>query len=44
MRAADGFENTVHYSPSGEVGHWEPDPLNTDQQAWGPEWGQIDQN
>ena len=42
MRAADGFENTVHYSPSGEVGHWEPDPLNTDQQAWGPEWGQID--
>ena len=42
IRATDGFQNTVHYSPSGEIGRWEPDPLNTDQQAWGPEWGQID--
>ena len=40
-RLSDGFDNMVSYTPSATAGHWEPDPMNPDQQAWGPEWGHI---
>ena len=42
MRSSDGFNNVVPYTSQSSAGHWEADPLNPDQQAWGPEWGQID--
>ena len=41
MRATDGFSNIVPYMPQVGAGLWEPDPLNPDQQAWGPEWGHV---
>ena len=40
-RAGDGYDANVQYMPSGEAGHWEPDPLNPAQEAWGPVWGQV---
>lgn len=42
IRAGDGFDNVVHYMPQGGAGHWEPDPMNPEQEAWGPQWGQLD--
>ena len=41
-RESDGFDDTVAYMPQGGPGHWEPDPLNPTQEAWGPQWGEID--
>ena len=41
-RMNDGYMNMVEYMPSTEAGHWQPDPLNPSQTAWGPEWGQIE--
>ena len=41
LRADDGFDNIVNHIPSGEPGHWEPDPENPDQEAWGPLWGEL---
>ena len=41
QRASDGYANMVHYEPTDAPGRWQPDPLNPAQQAWGPEWGQI---
>ena len=40
-RTSDGFSNTVNYTPQSAVGHWEPDPLNPTQEAWGPQWGNL---
>ena len=40
-RENDGFDNMVPYMPTNEIGHWQADPLNPTQMAWGPEWGQI---
>lgn len=40
-RADDGFDQEVQYMPVDEIGRWTPDPLNPDQEAWGPEWGAI---
>lgn len=40
-RMNDGFNNMVAYSPSGQIGDWEPDLLNPGQVAWGPQWGQV---
>ena len=40
-RMNDGYMNMVNYMPTIEPGHWQPDPLNPSQVAWGPEWGQI---
>ncbi|MEM9250886.1 MAG: PEP-CTERM sorting domain-containing protein [Planctomycetota bacterium] len=40
-RADDGYDTFVRYLPSGEVGGWEPDPVNPDQEAWGPAWGSV---
>lgn len=41
-RANDGYMNMVSYMPTNQVGHWQPDILNPNQMAWGPEWGQIE--
>lgn len=40
-RDTDGYMNIVPYTPTNVVGHWQPDPLNPGQAAWGPEWGEI---
>lgn len=40
-RASDGFDQMVAYMPIADIGHWQPDPLNPGQEAWGPEWGKI---
>lgn len=40
-RADDGYDAISQYMPSGDIGHWEPDPLNDGQEAWGPEWGNV---
>jgi len=40
-RQGDGFDAVVQYVPTGEPGHWEPDPLNPGQEAWGPGWGEM---
>ncbi len=40
-RSNDGYNNTVPYQPNPAVGHWQPDPINPSQQAWGPDWGQV---
>jgi membrane-associated phospholipid phosphatase len=41
LRAGDGFDNVVQYMPTMLPGHWQPDPVNPDQEAWGPEWGGL---
>jgi hypothetical protein len=41
QRAGDGFDRQVQYDPIGGVGHWTEDPLNPNQEAWGPEWGRM---
>lgn len=41
-RAGDGYDSYVQYESTYEVGHWQPDPLNPDQEAWGPAWGEVD--
>ena len=41
-RNGDGFMEMVPYAPTNQPGHWQPDPLNPDQEAWGPEWGNLD--
>lgn len=41
QRANDGFDHSVQYMESGEPGHWQSDPLNPGQQAWGPAWGAM---
>lgn len=40
-RTNDGFDQQAQYEPVGGVGHWTADPLNPDQEAWGPEWGAV---
>ncbi len=40
-RANDGYDSFVQYTPSGEIGGWEPDPVNPGQEAWGPNWGSV---
>lgn len=41
-RANDGYNSSSQYMPTDAVGHWQPDPLNPGQQAWGPAWGEVD--
>lgn len=41
-RANDGYDSMSQYMPSNAVGHWQSDPLNPGQQAWGPAWGEVD--
>jgi len=40
-RAGDGFDSSSQYMPTNEVGHWQPDPVNPGQEAWGPAWGEV---
>ena len=40
-RAADGYDSNEQFMPTGEIGHWGPDPYNNTQEAWGPVWGQV---
>lgn len=40
-RAGDGYDSSVQYVPTYEVGHWTPDPVNPGQEAWGPLWGEV---
>ena len=40
-RANDGYDSMIQYQPTNQVGHWQPDPLNPTQQAWGPAWGNV---
>ncbi|MEM9417818.1 MAG: vanadium-dependent haloperoxidase [Planctomycetota bacterium] len=41
-RANDGYDTSVQYTPTYEIGHWQPDPVNPGQEAWGPAWGEVD--
>jgi hypothetical protein len=41
FRHADGWDNTVPYTPSGLPGRWGPDPLHPGQSALNPGWGTI---
>lgn len=41
-RANDGYDTMSQYMPTDEPGHWQPDPLNPDQEAWGPDWGNVE--
>lgn len=40
-RANDGFDAMTQYTPTNAVGHWQPDPVNPGQEAWGPGWGSV---
>lgn len=40
-RAGDGYNSMSQYLPTAAPGHWQPDPLNPGQQAWGPAWGEV---
>ncbi|MEM9352722.1 MAG: phosphatase PAP2 family protein [Planctomycetota bacterium] len=40
-RAGDGYDSLSQYMPTSAPGHWQPDPLNPGQQAWGPAWGEV---
>lgn len=41
-RAGDGYDSMIQYQPTNQAGHWQPDPLNPTQEAWGPAWGNVD--
>lgn len=40
-RGNDGFTGSSQYQPTYAPGHWQPDPLNPGQEAWGPAWGNV---
>jgi hypothetical protein len=40
-RRHDGSARVVDHTVNPDPGHWEPDPINPDQLAWGPGWGQV---
>ncbi len=40
-RMNDGYNSMSQYMPTNALGHWQPDPLNPTQEAWGPEWGNV---
>lgn len=41
QRANDGYDSMSQYMPTNQVGHWQSDPLNPGQEAWGPAWGNV---
>ena len=41
LRVGDGSEVSSNYQVNSAPGHWEPDPLNPGQVAWGPDWGDV---
>ncbi len=40
-RANDGYNTMSQYQPTNLPGRWQPDPLNPSQEAWGPNWGNV---
>lgn len=42
QRATDGYDSMSQYMPTNAPGHWQPDPLNPTQEAWGPAWAETD--
>lgn len=42
QRSTDGYDSMSQYMPTNTPGHWQPDPLNPTQEAWGPAWGETD--
>jgi hypothetical protein len=40
-RRHDGSDRIVNYTVNPAPGHWQPDPVNPDQLAWGPGWGKV---
>lgn len=40
-RSSDGYNSSTKYTPTPGAGHWQPDPLNPTQEAWGPDWGKV---
>ncbi len=40
-RNGDHSGDMIEYTGPGGMGHWEPDPLHPDQEAWGPGWGTV---
>jgi hypothetical protein len=42
VRRDDGAFDVVEYEINPAPGHWQPDPLNLGQSAWGPGWGLVD--
>ncbi len=41
LRFGDGAGDLTDYQASDKPGRWRPDPLNPEQIAWGPEWGDV---
>src|SRR4051794_21080469 len=40
-RRHDGSDRIVDYTVNPAAGHWQPDPLNDGQIAWGAGWGKV---
>jgi hypothetical protein len=40
-RRHDHAHEEVEYTINPAPGHWQPDPLNAGQSAWGPGWGKV---
>src|SRR4051794_16526558 len=40
-RRHDGSDRVVDYTVNPDPGHWQPDPLNDGQIAWGTGWGKV---
>lgn len=40
-RANDGYDTMEQYQSTNAPGHWQADPLNPGQEAWGPAWGNV---
>jgi hypothetical protein len=40
-RRHDGSDRVVDYEVNPAPGHWQPDPINPNQTAWGPGWGKV---
>ena len=41
-RRNDGAGDVVDYQVNPAPGHWQPDPMNSGQTAWGAGWGAVD--
>ena len=41
LRADDGSSDITPYTVDPSAGHWQPDPVNPSQLAWGPGWGKV---
>jgi hypothetical protein len=40
-RSNDGSATNLPYTPTGQIGHWAPDPLNPTQTYLTPGWGNV---